>query len=615
MPRLWNRVWSATIAVALLGSVYEYAFATASINVQLEKNVLRVGEQTQLEIVVSTQGEQISGQPSVPSVEGVNFVFYGQTGNTQSFTVINGQASSSIQATYVYDVFAVKEGKYTVNEISVTTNAGTVKANPIEITVFPSQQPLPQSRSPLISAPQGSANLNVFLLADTTKKEVYKGEELILSYDGVYHQRWKRWFDQAIISKGEYASFKEEKGALKDFLVEAVDMRFQQDIKPVRLPDSRDMFFQKPLRRFILFPLNPGNYTLTPMSVEFAIPVQQQVSMFPFKPQPIQLVVKPLPEEGKPDIFEGAVGSFNLQASAEPLELKEGETVTLKIILEGIGNIKNAPKPILPDLSKFDQFDPTQNESISVTDSGMRGRIEYSHVMIPHDVNANEIGAVRYAYFDPTEKKYVVKQTPPISLTIHPAAPGSQRTGSTLAFNRRLITRVGDDFRFIFTSPEGTSYVFLALHRSLRIRLLFLLPILLALLASVWKWRSEFLAMRPTVAKSIKAPKLARRLLADARKSLERNEAETVYIKLSKAITDYIDNRWNLACAGMTGLELKDALTGCGVGDGYTTRVIAILEEFDGARFSGAAQNPARLREDLAKAEELLGELMKVKSV
>lgn len=610
--RLWIRVWGAAIAAAFLAVFCDISSAAVTIKTQLEKNVLRVGEQAELQIEVTTGGEQISQLPSFPTIDGLNFVYETQ-GTSQQFQIINGQASSSIQVTFVYQVYGVKEGKYTVKDLGVTANSGVVKADPFEITVFPGQQPI-QSRDPLLSAPQGPGNLNVYLLADSNKKELYKGEEVILSYDAVYNQQWKRWFDQAIARNGEYAAFKEEKGALKNFLAETVELRFQQDAKPVRLKGSNDLFFQKPLRRFVMYPLAPGDYTLVPMTVEFALPVGQRVSTFPFKPEAVKLTVKPLPEEGKPDIFEGAVGSFTVQAQADPLELNEGETVTLKVTLEGIGNIKNAPKPALPDLGKFDQFDPTQNQSISVTESGMRGRIEYSYVLIPHDVNANEIGPIRYAYFDPAEKKYVVKQTSPISLTLHPAAPGAVRTGSNLAPNRRLITRVGDDFRFIYTAPEGLAFVVLNLHRSLRIRLLFLLPLLLVALAGVWKWRSEFLAARPATARSIKAPKLARRLLADAKKSLERNEAETVFVKLGKAITDYIDNRWNLACAGMTSLELKGALAGRGIEEEQIVQIISILEELDGARFSGAAQDSARLKEEFAKTEDLLGELMRTKS-
>jgi hypothetical protein len=56
------------------------------------------------------------------------------------------------------------------------------------------------------------------------------------------------------------------------------------------------------------------------------------------------------------------VGSFNLKVEAEPLELTSGETVTLRVILDGIGNNKNAPKPVLPDLSKFDHSNPSKRK-------------------------------------------------------------------------------------------------------------------------------------------------------------------------------------------------------------------------------------------------------------
>ncbi|MBN2330020.1 MAG: protein BatD [Candidatus Omnitrophica bacterium] len=603
----WLPIW---ISIALLSGVFISApSADVTIQTRLEKNVLRVGEQTQLEVVVTTQGEQISQKPAFPSIDGVNFV-YGSQSTSQQFQFINGRASSSYQITFLYDVFAVKEGKYKVSDIRIATGAGTVQADPFEITVFPGSQPVP-TRSPLLSAPQGQGDLNLYLLSDASKKEVYKGEEVILSYDAVYNQQWKRWFDRAIIQNGEYAAFQEEKGALKSFLSETVDMRFKQDARPVRISGERDLYFQKSLRRYILFPLTPGDYSLAPMTVEVALPIQR-VSRYPYKPEPVQLKVKPLPEEGRPEIFEGAVGSFTLRAEAAPLELSEGETVTLSLTLEGIGNIKNAPKPALPDLSNFDQFDPTQKEDVNISENGMRGRIEYSYVLIPHDINANEIGPIQYAFFDPSKKEYVVRQTPPIRLTILPSTEKRTRTGSAV-FNRRLITRVGDDFRFIATAPSGLATIRLPLYCSLKFWVIALWPILLLLLIGAWKWRHEFLAARPTVAKSLKAPKLARRFLADARKALERKDMESVYVKLRKAVTDYIDHRWNLTSAGMTRLELKHALQNGGVDESQADAVLSVLEEFDGARFSGAMQNPDRIQESFSKTEDLLSDLMKVK--
>ncbi|MGC9519083.1 MAG: BatD family protein [Desulfuromonadaceae bacterium] len=598
------------ISIALLLSVLAGALhADVAIQTRLEKNVLRVGEQTQLEIIITTQGEQISPKPVFPSIEGLNFV-YGSQSTSQQFQFINGRASSSFQITFLYDVFAVKEGKYKVDDIHIETGAGTVRADPFEITVFPGSQPVP-TRSPLLTPPQGRGDLNLYLLSDASQKEVYEGEEVILSYDAVYNQQWKRWFDRAIIQNGEYAAFHEEKGALKNFLVETVDMRFKQDARPVRISGERDLYFQKALRRYILFPLTAGDYSLIPMTVEMALPVQR-VSRFPYKPEPVQLKVKPLPEQGRPDIFEGAVGSFTLRAEAAPLKLTEDETVTLTVTLEGIGNIKNAPKPKLPDLSNFDQFDPTQQENVDVSENGMRGRIEYSYVLIPHDVNANEIGEIQYAFFDPEKEEYMVRRTPPIRLTILPSAEKRTRAGGA-AFNRRLITRVGDDFRFIVTSPAGLATIHLPLYRSWKFWGIALWPILLVLLVGAWKWRHEFLAARPTVANSLKAPKLARRFLADARKALERKDWEDVYIKLRKAITDFIDHRWNIKSAGMTSLELKQSLQNGGVSETLADAVLAVLDEFDGARFSGAMQNLDRIQESFTKTEKLLSDLMKIK--
>ncbi len=607
-----HRIRNAIIVFAVLMQCALYASAEIKATVEVEKKILRVGEQTRMAISVVTSGERIQKEPSTPSLDGLNFVFVNSNRGSR-FEFINGRSKTSYEYTFVYDIFAIKEGKFQVKDISISSESGSVKANSFEITVFPGSKPIP-TRAPSLTAPKGTDNIKIYLLADSSKKEVFQGEELVLSYDAVYHQKWRSWFDSAIQRNRDYAIFHEERGALKNFLSEPVNLKYSTRPKPVRMAGNRDLFFQKSLIRYVLFPLTPGEYSLNPLSVEFRV-LLNRMNTTPFKvqPDPLNIKVKPLPNEGKPDIFKGAVGAFTIKAQAEPLELSEGETVTLRISLNGFGNIKNAPKPILPDLSNFDQFDPTQNESIVVDESGMRGSIEYSHVLIPHDQNANQIDPIKFAYFDPTQKKYIVIQTQPIALTIHPSSSKDVANGR-MAFNRRLITRVGEDFRFIATNPAAITNIVLSIHRSLRFWLIILLPVLLLALAIALKWQRNYLAARPNIAKSLKAPKLARKLLTDARKSLEQNDSQAVYVYLGKAITDFISNRWSLACVGMTSLELKDALLKKGIADNYIASITQMLDEFDGVRFSGALQDQQRINDDYAKTEELLSQLMKIKN-
>jgi len=590
------------------------AFGEITIGVTLEKNVLKEGESTEMQIAIRATGaDTVQQAPPKPEIAGLNFQYVTQSSN-RSFSMINGQTHSSMDIKLYYEVYAMKKGRYVISGISLPSKGGLVQAKPVEITVFAGEKPAP---APKLGTSElaGDTRYNVYVLSSTDKKEYFVGEEVIASYRTLFHQQSKQWIDYNAANNRSYVVFKEKRGNLKDFLSEEVNLRFKGKSTMVRPENSRELFFQRPLINYVLYPLKAGEFTLDPLDMEFMLRPNRR-SPIPVKihPKPLPITVKPLPQEGKPDIFEGAVGTFSLGSNVDSLEIEAGDTVTLKVTLEGFGNLKNAPQPVLPDLTSFDRFDPTTKDSIITTEKGMRGRIDYSFVLMPHDINANQIGPVRYAYFDPKQKKYITLQTKPISLTVTPPKNGSMRSGNPYSVNRRIITRTGDDFRFITTGPASLSVVFLPIYRTKAFWFAAIVPILLLAATFIWKRRQDFLALNPAAARSRRAPRLARKFLADAGHALKNGNSEHVYPLLSKAITDYIDFRWNLSCAGMTVLELKESLTGLGLEEALTGSIVQTLETFDNARFSGSQLDSGQITRDYTETETLLHELIKSKT-
>ncbi len=71
--------------------------------------------------------------------------------------------------------------------------------------------------------------------------------------------------------------------------------------------------------------------------------VEQNVTL---KSKPVEITVKPLPDENKPVDFKGAVGNFTIQSSLQKDNITTDDAGNLKIVIEGAGNIQliNAPK-------------------------------------------------------------------------------------------------------------------------------------------------------------------------------------------------------------------------------------------------------------------------------
>ena len=71
--------------------------------------------------------------------------------------------------------------------------------------------------------------------------------------------------------------------------------------------------------------------------------VQQHVTL---KSKPVEITVKPLPEENKPADFKGSVGNFTIHHPCKKIIYTTDDAGNLKIVINGAGNIQliNAPK-------------------------------------------------------------------------------------------------------------------------------------------------------------------------------------------------------------------------------------------------------------------------------
>ena len=67
--------------------------------------------------------------------------------------------------------------------------------------------------------------------------------------------------------------------------------------------------------------------------------------------------VRPLPTEGQPKDFSGAVGSFRMRAELLTKTPKTNESVTIRLTLEGPGNLKQVISPAIAFPQDFEVYD------------------------------------------------------------------------------------------------------------------------------------------------------------------------------------------------------------------------------------------------------------------
>jgi hypothetical protein len=175
------------------------------------------------------------------------------------------------------------------------------------------------------------------------------------------------------------------------------------------------------------FPLIPGEYTLPPARLVYEV---RRSFLYATDDQDLatdslRLVVLPFPQEGRTTHFAGAVGRFSIRARLEPAAVPAGEATALVVEIEGSGNIKALPPPLVPALDGVDFHPPGEDAEIRVRQGLITGTKRFTWVLVPREPGRHQIPALEYHYFDPELRQYQVARTDPLALVVNPGEAGS----------------------------------------------------------------------------------------------------------------------------------------------------------------------------------------------
>jgi hypothetical protein len=141
------------------------------------------------------------------------------------------------------------------------------------------------------------------------------------------------------------------------------------------------------------------------------------------KSAPLHLDVMPLPKEGKPASFAGAVGQFDIDSIVANPNPPPGDPVTLTIKVGGKGSFRSMGAPVLTDTGGWRTYPPSDkfDSSDELSYTGVKS---FDFTLIAQEPKKVSPGC-EFSYFDPITAKYVTLSTKPLSLNASPSAPAS----------------------------------------------------------------------------------------------------------------------------------------------------------------------------------------------
>jgi hypothetical protein len=118
--------------------------------------------------------------------------------------------------------------------------------------------------------------------------------------------------------------------------------------------------------------------------------------------------VHPLPDEGKPADFTGAIGQFTASANASPTTVNVGEPVYIDLSIAGQGNFDRVRFPALAPDPAWKTYLPSSKVDYGTDESRTQGQKNFRQAVIPQKNGVLKLPDANFSYFDPTSKKYVI---------------------------------------------------------------------------------------------------------------------------------------------------------------------------------------------------------------
>ncbi|GAC1664080.1 MAG: hypothetical protein NVS9B2_01180 [Steroidobacteraceae bacterium] len=140
--------------------------------------------------------------------------------------------------------------------------------------------------------------------------------------------------------------------------------------------------------------------------------------------------VLPLPAEGKPTDFAGAVGTFKMSADISTPANTAGDPLTLRMHVSGTGNFDRVQSSMLGGDAEWKAYSPkaTFNPSDS---TGLRGDKLFEQPLIASLPGTHVVPPLSFSFFNPQTRRYETAHSAPLSVVVSPSAAQSAALGTS----------------------------------------------------------------------------------------------------------------------------------------------------------------------------------------
>ena len=569
------------LATAMLIALAPDAFA-ADANMQVPRREGFVGSALPIRIIVTDAVNDVA--PDMPPVQGLSIERMASPMVSTSFQSSNGRTSQRRETTWTFLVTATKSGNYTIPPFDVEVDGKLFRTSALDLVFV-------QSEANDLLRVDVEGNPGMIFLGESTSltlkiwikpyRDTQYGTELSALDMWNLVSQGSQWGPFSSAIETMQAQRQAPRGRLVTVPGNEEDepgLAYLYEIHVDDWPDRIGTIDAGAVRIDVQYPLSltrTRGFFNSGLSIEETRPISAS-------PRQVDVSVKPLPTEGQPEWFSGAVGRFVFDITASPTDVAVGDPITLRMVVRDQGrrpaNMELLQSPKLARMPELEDSFRVPREQLGGTVEG-RTKVFTQTIRAEHD-GLQEIPALPFSFFDPVSRSYETSWSRPIPLTVSSAASVTTRD---VVGNSGLAQATPDELRNVaggilanYTGPgllEDRSVDF-----SWWILLLLVLPPLAVLGTAGLRKRLDHLQGDSARTRE----RAARR---NALSSLEEG------VDVATVLTTYVADRLNLAAAGLTRIEAIDQLLASGLKPEQADLLDHVLGECEQRQYTGGGSS------------------------
>ena len=562
-------------------------------------STVEVGGKFRVQFTVNTQNVS---HFSAPDFKGFEVIYGPATSSQSSFQMINGRTSQSSSIIYTYVLMAESVGNFTIGSASVQADGKTVKSSPTRIRVLSggaggssggnyggggngnagagrqSSASEPSSSSTNISAK------DLFMTATASRTTVHEQEAILLTYK-IYTLVDLRELDGKLPTLDGFQIQEIPLPRTKEFSIEQYNGR-----------NYRSVVWSQ----YLLFPQKSGKLTIPAITYKGVVLTRNRnldpIEAF-FNGQSgytevkrkiatptLTINVSPLPN--KPEGFSGAVGKFSVSSSISTKEVDANEAVTLKISVQGSGNMKLISTPEVQFPKDFETYDAKVNDNFQLTRSGLSGTKDFEYLFVPRHPGTYEIPAAEFIYFDTESRSYKTLKTEAYTLKVNKGKGGAGQSVSNYSGQQQDVQQLNQDIRFIKKGDVNLHQPGDTFFGTWKCWVAYLLPLLLFIIVMVLGRKQMKAHANVALSRGRKANKVALKRMKTAKKLLDAHDTGKFYDEVLRALWGYVGDKFNMSQESLNKENIEQSLTSRNVPAEQIQQFMKVLNDCEFARYA-----------------------------